>query len=114
MSKSKIRSGLRSLYRIEMQDGEVLELQTELSDVLRWESEHKGAAWMSFPMSLERQLWVAWRAAKRLNLTDVKLPDLWMNQILEFEDITPVDDDDDEDREDSETEQGPTPKAPSA
>lgn len=109
----KITSGLRSLYRVEMVGGEVLELQTELSDVMRWESQHNGAAWLTFPMPLSRQMWVAWRAARRLKLTEVKDPDSFLDQIHEFEDVTPTGDGDQDDDEAGERDEDPTPPPPS-
>lgn len=113
---AKINSGLRTKYRIEMADGEVLSVQTELTDVIRWEQQHGGAPWIMFPMPLERQLWVAWCAARRLKLTDVKEPALWISTVREFDegdDEEPEADDEGDDGSGAD-DRGPTSPAVSA
>lgn len=88
-------SGYRSHVRVEMSNGDQLEIQTKLTDVLRWETNNHDKSWMQFPMPLKRQLEVLYIAARRLKLTDSLDGDGWAAQVVDFEDIEDRPDDED-------------------
>lgn len=89
---AKSPSGYRFHVRVDMNDGTKLDVQTKLTDVLRWEQNNGGQGFMVFPMPLDRLLWVIWAAGRRLGLVTGTDQAGWAAQVADFELL----DDDDE------------------
>lgn len=81
------RSGVAFRYTIELVGGEQIEVQTIAADVMRWEANHKGEAFLgqTGAPSVLRMMEVAYYAARRLHLTEVKPFDRWRDQVEDFE-----------------------------
>lgn len=58
-------SGLRQKYVVEMADGRLIEVQTGLVDVLRWERHYKKPWFDAEGMSVSRLMFITWAALKR-------------------------------------------------
>jgi hypothetical protein len=104
------KSGLRIHYRVETKDGAIIDVRTELIDMLRWEKAHAGQSWLN-EQTVTSAMWVVWAAGRRMGLIEGP-PDQdgWAASVVDFEVIT-------EDEEDAEAEAlrlDPTPEAASA
>lgn len=98
-------SGLKFRARIwEADEPDGYEVETSLGDVLAWERQASGEAFLAAGApSLTRILWVLWRAARRAEKTTSKDPQGWAAALDDFELL----DDEDEDEVDEADPTGP-------
>ena len=83
---ARIQSGLRLVYRIEYTDDSVGVYQSELSDVMRWEAAHRGEGWLTDGVPpVERLLWVAWCAGRRLGEIKPGPFEQWLLSVRDFD-----------------------------
>lgn len=97
MAKQFVRSGLANRFRVELLDGDFVEVDTIAGDAMQWERVHK-KLWQE-NVSPTSMLWTAWRALRRENRTNESTFEAWVDRVRDFEVEADVDDDelDDED-----------------
>ena len=74
--------------RIEMADGTTQEVDTIPFDIIRWERKEKKSFAAGDP-TIESLLWLAWCAARRQHVTEIKLFDDWAADVLGFDTTDP-------------------------
>lgn len=89
-----VKSGTVNQFRIDLGEGEPLEVTNNLQDVLAWERAHK-KPWQA-NVDNSSLLWVAWKAARRLDLTHEVTADQFLARVVDYE-VFSEDEDDAED-----------------
>ena len=95
MARQWIRSGMTSTVRVTYLDGaEPLEVRSSAGDAVAYERAFKVK--FQDAVGATSMLWIAWRAARRQDLTHEAQFDQWITRVDDFE-ILDEDSEDDED-----------------